>query len=70
MWRVDCMFSWIKKKKIQRTNSGSEEFNFILVSIKNGDNIFVTDGAGVERSHTLFNRQYREKINYLEDSVK
>lgn len=59
------MFSWIKKKKIQRTNPDNEEFDSIIALIKDGDNIFVTGGAGAGKSYTLSKLKeiYKEKLH-------
>lgn len=62
------MFSWLKKwlekRKIQWARADDKEFDSILDLVKNGDNVFVTGGAGVGKSYTLSRLKeiYKEKL--------
>lgn len=64
------MFSWLNKKtpvntKEDISNTEDKVFEDIIALIDNGNNIFITGGAGVGKSYTLnkIKEKYKEKLH-------
>ena len=68
------MFSWLKKQtsadSVEKvTNTEDSVFEHIVALIEDGNNIFVTGGAGVGKSFTLnkLKEKYPEEWEELSD---